>query len=387
MLSVDFCGLKLKNPVIVASATPTINVQAMRRAAASGAGALVTKSVMFPEPSGRPTGANPKPKFQLFNTPKGYDPVLTEKGGMFSFFRIEEPYPTPEMMEEMLKELKGPNGIDIPIIVSICGFTGDYDSWRQLARRMEDAGADALELNGHMWNPYSEYTDPMVAAVVKQEVDIPVIFKMMAIKESPLDTAPKLEAAGVDGITGLGTFGLDGIEIDTDSEKPWFSETTGLGGPWLRPVSLAYVSRIAQSTKNVDISGVTGIQCAEDAIKYILMGAKTVQVCGAIYARGYKVMQEIADGIEAWMKEHGYNSIEEFRGKALPYLTGTSPQDQPTRAFVTDKCKGCKMCLESCMFGALHFEDGKAIVDENCDGCGVCWSMCKYRAIEMRDYK
>lgn len=387
MLSVNYCGLELKNPVIVASATPTINVQAMRRAAASGAGALVTKSVMYPDADGRPNGANPRPKFQLFNTPTGYDPALTEKGGMFSFFRIEEPYPTPDMMEEMLKELKGPNGIDIPIIVSICGFTGDYDSWRTLARRMEDAGADALELNGHMWNPYSKYTDPMVAAVVRDEVKIPVIFKMMGVTEDPTEVAPKLEAAGVDGIAGLGTFGLDGIEIDTDAEKPWFSETTGLGGPWLRPVSLASVSRIAKATRNVDISGVTGIQCAEDAIKYILMGAKTVQVCGAIYARGYKVMQEIADGIEKWMEVHGYQSIEEFCGKALPYLTMESPEDPPVRAYVTEACKGCKMCLESCMFGALQFQDGKAFVDEKCDGCGVCWSMCKYRAIEMRNYE
>lgn len=386
MLSVDFCGLKLKNPVIVASATPSIDVQSIKRAAANGAGAVVTKSVMFPDSSGRPTGANPRPKFQLYNTPGGYDPVLTEKGGMFSFFRIEEPYPTPEKMTEMLKELKGPNGVDIPIIVSICGFTGDYESWRKLARMMEDAGADALELNGHMWNPYSRFTDPVIASVVKKEVKIPVIFKMMGVTEDPTEVAPKIVAAGADGITGLGTFGLDGIELDVEAEKPWFSETTGLGGPWLRPVSLAFVSRIANST-NVPISGVTGIQCAEDAIKYILMGASTIQVCGAIYARGYKVLQEIADGIEAWMKKKGYKNIEEFRGKALPYLTGVSPQDQPVRAYVTDKCKGCKMCLDSCMFDALHLKDGKAFADERCDGCGVCWSMCKYRAIEMREYK
>ena len=105
MLSVDFCGLKLKNPVIVASATPSITADAIKRAAENGAGAVVTKSVMFPDENGRPTGANPRPKFQLYNTPNGYDPALTEKGGMFSFFRIEEPYPTPEKMAEMLKEL------------------------------------------------------------------------------------------------------------------------------------------------------------------------------------------------------------------------------------------------------------------------------------------
>ena len=382
--SVEFCGLNLKNPVIVASATPSIDVQSIKRCAANGAGAVVTKSVMFPEENGRPTGANPKPKFQLYNTPNGYDKSLVDRGGMFSFFRIEEPYPTPEKMTEMLKELKGPNGVDIPIIVSICGFTGDYESWRKLARMMEDAGADALELNGHMWNPYSKFTDPVIASVVKNEVDIPVIFKMMGVTEDPTEVAPKVVAAGADAITGLGTFGLDGIELDVDGEKPWFTETTGLGGPWLRPVSLAFVSRIANST-NVPISGVTGIQSAEDAIKYILMGASTIQVCGAIYAEGYGVLQKIADGIEEWMEKKGYNSIEDFRGKALPFLTQESPQDTDTQAFVTDKCTGCKQCMDSCCFDAIRDVDGKAFIDEKCEGCGVCWSLCKYKAIEMRD--
>ncbi|MFR6332397.1 MAG: hypothetical protein ACLUOI_28805, partial [Eisenbergiella sp.] len=71
---------------------------------------------------------------------------------------------------------------------------------------------------------------------------------MMWVTEDPTEVAPKIVAAGADAITGLGTFGLDGIELDVEAEKPWFSETTGLGGPWLRPVSLAFVSRIANST-------------------------------------------------------------------------------------------------------------------------------------------
>lgn len=387
MLSVNFAGLELKNPLIVASGTPSINVEAIRRAEDGGAGAVVTKSVMFANENGIPMGKNPKPRFQLYNTPNGYDPRLTEKGGMFSFFRIEEPYPTPEKMAKMMEELKGPNGVKIPIIVSICGFTGKYEMWRKLARLMEDAGADALELNGHMWNPYCAYSDPTIATVVKNEVKIPVIFKMMGLTEDVPKVAPQIVAAGADAITGLGTFGLEGMEIDVENERPWFDETHGLGGPWLRAVSLAFVSKIAKST-NVPISGVTGVQGWEDAVKYILMGATTVQICGALYARGFKVFGEIAEGMEKFMKAKGYTSIEDFRGKALPKILDCSPSEkQNIRAVVTDKCTSCGMCKDSCMFGAIRYEKKTTTtITDACEACGVCWSMCPYKAIEMRNF-
>jgi dihydroorotate dehydrogenase/Pyruvate/2-oxoacid:ferredoxin oxidoreductase delta subunit len=385
MLAVDFAGLKLKNPVIVASATPSIHTEAIKRAAASGAGAVVTKSVIFADAKGIPAGNNAKPRFQLYNTPNGYDPRLTEKGGMFSFFRFQEPYPTPEKMAHMLDELKGPKGVDIPIIVSICGFTDDYESWRKLARLMEDAGADALELNGHMWNPVVKYSDPTIATVVKNEVKIPVIYKMMGATEDPATVAPRLVAAGADALTGLGTFGFRALEVDVEEEKPWMEMAHGLGGTWLRAVSLAFVSSMANAVA-VPISGVTGIQSWEDAVKYILLGAGTVQVCGAIYARGYKVLQEIADGIEAYMKRKGYSSIEDFRGKALANIAKSRASDLPIRAVVNDKCVGCGMCKDSCMFDAIRFENRITTISEECDGCGVCWSLCPYRAIEMRSF-
>ena len=138
MPAVEFVGLKLRNPVIVASATPAINVQTIKRAAAAGAGAVITKSVIFPGKDGKPAGPYPRPRFQLMNTSTGYDPDITEKGGHFSFFRYGEPYPTPEEMAEMLDTLKKPDGVDIPIIVSICGSPTDYNSWRKLAKSMED---------------------------------------------------------------------------------------------------------------------------------------------------------------------------------------------------------------------------------------------------------
>ena len=99
MKPVQYAGLPLKNPVIISSATPSITPEAIRKGALAGAAAVVTKSVIFPEKDGRPAGGYPRPRFQLFNSQKGYDPALTERGGLFSLFRLGEPYPTPDKMD------------------------------------------------------------------------------------------------------------------------------------------------------------------------------------------------------------------------------------------------------------------------------------------------
>ena len=150
MPQVNFAGLQLRNPVIVASATPSINVEAIKRAEDAGAAAVVTKSMVYPNAqTGRPAGNCLRPRFMVYNSPYGFDPALFKRDGQFSFYRSAEVYPTPDEMGKMLEELKGPKGVDIPIIISICGKPDDYEEWRRLARMAEDFGADAIELNMH----------------------------------------------------------------------------------------------------------------------------------------------------------------------------------------------------------------------------------------------
>ena len=103
MTPVNFAGLQLRNPVIVASATPSINAEAIRRAADAGAGAVVTKSVVVPnKDTGLPGGQCYRPRFMVYNSPQGFDPALFRKDGQFSFYRSAELYPTPEEMKYMI---------------------------------------------------------------------------------------------------------------------------------------------------------------------------------------------------------------------------------------------------------------------------------------------
>jgi len=383
MLNVNYAGMMLKNPVIVASATPSINANCIKKAADAGAGAIVTKSVIFPDKNGKPAGSYPRPRFMLMNNSSGYDPNITEKGGFYSLFRLGEPYPTPDEMIAILKEVKNSDCADCPIIVSICAPAGDYDSWIKLAKLMENAGADALELNMHCW-PAIKTANPLIVKAVKDNVKIPVIPKLMAINDNPEVIGPQVELAGADAIAGLGTFGFGGLEIDIKNKSPYLGTFHGLGGSWLRPVSLAYMAKISQKT-SIPLSGVTGVQTWEDAVKYILVGASTVQICGAIYARGYKVIKEITDGIEKYMRNNDYESIEDFRGKALENIKVPEYAPPVKAKVLKDKCIGCRKCQDVCLFDAISIGgDKKAVIDSNkCDGCGICWSLCPSKAIEM----
>lgn len=382
MPEVKFAGLTLRNPVIAASATPTISAKHLKKASDAGAGAVVTKSVVFPDKSGKPAGSYARPRFMLMNTSRGYDPAITNKAGLFSLFRIGEPYPTPDEMAREMELAKKPGYLDVPVIVSICGPPGDYEAWAKLAKHMEDAGADALELNMHCI-PVIKYTDPLIVKAVKDAVKIPVIVKLMALNDNPEEVGPKVVLAGADAITSMGTFGFSCLEIDVEEQRPFLGTIHGGGGTWLRAVSLAYMAKLAGKV-SVPLSGVTGVLTWEDAVKYVLVGATTVQVCGAIYARGYKVLREIADGIDQYMASHGYKSIEDFRGNALRKI-GAPEYAPPVRAQVSaDLCVGCGECIESCLFDALTMKDGVATVDiSKCDGCGICWSLCPNKAISM----
>ena len=384
MSGYNYAGLQLKNPVIVASATPSITVVTITRAAEPGAGAIVTKSVIFPDKNGRPAGGWARPRFQLCNSSNGFNPALYKKNGMFSLFRLGEPYPTPDEMARMLDTIRRGGRVTVPIVVSICGDPKDYETWRELARLMTEAGADAIELNMHAY-PEHHYTDPLYVAAAKSGTKLPVQCKMMAINDSPEEYGPKIEMMGADGITALGTFGFRSIEIDIDSQRPTMETYHGMGGSWLRAVSLAYISGLAKTT-HIPLSGVTGIQCADDAIKYILLGASTVQICAAIYAQGYGVIGELNAGIERYMKEKGYKSIDDFRGAALKNIKPLE-YAPPVRARVNaDKCVGCGQCVNLCMFDALSLKDKKAVISEKCDGCGLCQSYCPAKAIELYRY-
>jgi len=178
------------------------------------------------------------------------------------------------------------------------------------------------------------------------------------------------------------------MEIDVEAPRILTQPSYyGAGGPWYRPVSLAFVSRLAKTVK-IPVLGVTGVVTWKDAVKYIMVGAAAVQVCAAIYAKGYRVLGEIARGIEDFMRRKGYQRIDDFRGSILkeivpPWKLEWGP---PIKATVEEaSCDGCGDCVESCFYGAISLEENLASIDsDKCDGCGLCVWVCPSKAVAMQ---
>jgi len=395
MLEVEYAGLKLRNPIIVASATPTINYDNWKRCEAAGAGAFVPKSVIFSKKlaegqkftPGQRTGFNPRPRFKIVNKDDtSFDPNLAKRGAFFYLLSSGERYPLPE---EFAREIeRGKKEISIPIIASICGAEKQYEEWAKLAKIVESAGADAIELNMHHM-PVNNYTDPEVLRTVKQAVKIPVIGKTMAPWENPVEQCKKLEAAGADAISTMGHIRFRGLDIDPEEEKiPLSPIFLGVSGPIYAPLALAIVAQTAMVAK-VPISGVSGVMSWRGVVKNILAGATTVQVCTTLYQDGYGAIGKMLQGLEDFMKRKGYKSIHDFRGKILKTMVPPTavPDEPPIKAAVDEEtCIGCGNCSEVCFYSAIGMKDDLASIDQmKCDGCGLCVSICPVKAIAMKD--
>lgn len=387
----SFVGLELKNPIIAASATSTWNLESMLKAEKAGAGAVVTKSVGYHSKNESRFVGHPRPRYRLVNKGCSWDPALDKEGAFFSLYRLGE-MQAPEEPEEYAEVIRAAkDALTIPVIVSLANvWVPPYKEWAKTAKIMEKAGADALELDLSA-HPMPKATDPNIVRAVRDAVGIPVIAKLMIGSEDPTEIGPRIEKAGADAICAIGTGPGLCLEVDVASEQfvlqPSFLAT---GGPWYRPIGLAFIARLARSV-DIPLSGVTGVVTWEDAAKYILLGATTVQVCAAIYAHGYGVLGRIADGLDGYMREKGYSSVEAFRGKLLGQLVPRWDDlelDPPVFAAVNARqCTLCGRCIDTCMYDAISLaRNGMSIQIDGgkCDGCGLCVSRCLAGALSMR---
>ncbi len=390
-LSVEVCGVRFKNPVLVSSATPTKNAVFMKKAFDAEAGGVVAKSVTT-EPL---LQKYVRPRFTVLHK-KGWPDVYSNYS--CEFLSTHEPE---EWIQEIKKTRQNATASNAVLVVSIVGRT--LAEWGTLAKTMQDAGADMLELDLGCPHPrelkYKSSSeigqDPESAALVTKAVldatNIPVFVKLTPEAVNPVIVAKAVEKVGADGITAINRY--PALEVDVETGRPLLHSTfAGVGGPWMRPITLKWIAKLSKEVK-IPISATNGIFTWKDAVKCIMCGASTVQLCTSIMygAKGYRVVTEIVRGIEDYMDRKGYRSIEDLRGLTLKQLLTFETVDRENKAWsVVDdqKCVGCKLCLNWCFYEAITFKpkNGKALadIDQNkCDGCGLCASLCPKEAIAM----
>jgi dihydroorotate dehydrogenase (fumarate) len=325
----------LRSPIIAGSAGITKDAERIRRAEDNGAGAAVMKSLFEVEVS----RTSPTPRFKVLQHNLDRHRTFT----LYSYEQASEW--GPEEHAEEVRRIK--ERVSIPLIVSVaCIIEG---AWESYSKMMEEAGADALELNvscphGSITFYGGEVEKSILDAVriVRESVRIPVIVKLSPQLTSPLGIVRKLEEMGVDGVTIFNR--MTGIEIDVESESPIMHHSyAGHGGPWAIQYPLRWISEISPQVK-IDISSSGGVSSGEDVVKYILAGATTVQVCTAIVMNGYPIIRELTRGLTSFMERKGYATLDDFRGKVCSRIVDGKRVDrrQKVKARIVRKIAPCE---------------------------------------------
>jgi dihydroorotate dehydrogenase (fumarate) len=289
-------GLKLRNPIIVSSSDLTKTSEGILRCYEAGAGAVVLKSI-FEEQFQELEGVSEQ-EYSIY--PEAMD--YFRSGGLLEY--------APQTVSGVIEEVK--NKLDIPVIASINCQSPKL--WPSYARQLQEAGADGLELNIYFLpldldTPGSKYEESHVQILkaVKEAVSIPVSVKLMSQVTSVPNMGKKLVDGGCDALVLFNWF----VEPDIDTRNLKTKNIIGRGNFFH---SLKWVALLARRV-DCDLASSGGVNQTEDVIKQILAGASAVQVCTLFYQKGLKVIQDILKGIEEWMDQHKYASIDDLKGE------------------------------------------------------------------------
>jgi dihydropyrimidine dehydrogenase (NAD+) subunit PreA len=245
------------------------------------------------------------------------------------------------------------------------------EAWHEIVARSEDAGADGLELNfgcphgmsergmGSAVGQVPEYTE-MITAWVKEKARTPVLVKLTPNITDIRTVARAAKRGGANGLSAINTINsITGIDLDTLTPRPNVdgkSSHGGYCGPAVKPIALNMVQQVmADPESALPLSGIGGISSWRDAAEFILLGCGTVQVCTAAMHFGYRIVEDMAEGLENWMREKKFNSIQEFRGLSLPRVTEWKHLNLNYKivAHINEqKCIGCDLCYIACWDGA-----------------------------------
>lgn len=297
-LHVKYAGLNLRNPLIVSSSGLTSSLERIRKLYNLGAGAIVLKS-LFEEQIKFETGALSEGS----DYPEAYDYVrnYTRENSVAEYLNL-------------IRDAK--RAVHIPIIASInCISAGE---WIDFAKKIEEAGADAIELNVYFLPNNKEksageyekiYFD--LLSSVKALVQIPVILKIGQQFTNLTHLVNQLYFRKADGVVLFNRFYAPDIDLDDMT----FSSADVLSSPSDLRNTFRWVGITSSSVPNIHISASTGVHSGEAVVKLLLAGAQTVQVCSVLYKNGMDYLTEMIDKLESWMLKNSYKTVEEFRGK------------------------------------------------------------------------
>src|SRR6266851_1030538 len=367
-LSVNFAGIKSPNPFWLASAPPTNCGEQVMRAFDAGWGGAVWKTIGVP----------------ITNVSSRYSSIDWNGQRMMGFNNIELISDRPiEVNLQEITEVK--KRYPKHALIASLMVESTLEAWHTIVQQAEDAGADGLELNfgcphgmsergmGSAVGQVPEYAE-MITAWVKEKARTPVIVKLTPNISDIRVVARAAKRGGADALSAINTINsITGIDLDTFTPSPDVdgkSSHGGYCGPAVKPIALNMVQQVMSDPEAMlPLSGIGGVATWKDAAEFILLGSGTVQVCTAAMHYGYRIVEDMIDGLENWMSEKGFRTIEDFRGLSLPKVTEWKHLNLNYKIVARideAKCIGCDLCYTACWDGAhqcIHLDRVSGPVD------------------------
>ncbi|MDG2143940.1 MAG: NAD-dependent dihydropyrimidine dehydrogenase subunit PreA [Planctomycetota bacterium] len=323
-LSIEVNGIRFPNPFVLASGPPGTNARVIKRSFELGWGGIVCKTISLEHSKVH----NTVPRYAKLTDPENKKKVIG-----FQNIELISDRPFDTWLEELAECKEAyPDRVLIASIMEEC----EKDRWVEIVERTQATGVDALELNLSCPHGLPERKmgaamgqDPELVEKVtrwaKDAATIPVWSKMTPNVTDPAVPATAAVRGGADGISAINTIlCVIGVNLETLRPMPTVEGYTvpgGYSGRAVLPIALRHVMEIARSCPNVPVSGMGGVESAEDALQHMLLGASTVQVCTGAMLKGYEMIAELCEGLEAFMEKHEMNSVSEIVGKSLPYFS------------------------------------------------------------------
>lgn len=322
-LSTTVNGIRFDNPFLLGSGPPGTNAKVIAKSYDLGWGGVVCKTFSLDA------------SLVINTTPRYAKHLGRESKEVIGFQNIELISDRPfETWIDELRQLK--KEYPHKVLVASIMEEGRREAWHEIVKRTQETGVDAFELNlscphglpeRRMGMAMGEDPDLVreVVGWVKEVARIPVWAKMTPNVGAPSLPAKAAVEAGADGISAINTIlSVTGVDLRTLRPLPTVEGYTvpgGYSGQAVRPIALRQIMEIARACPGTPISGMGGIETGWDAAQFFLLGSHTVQVCTGAMLRGYEVITELQEELLRFMGEHGFESIEDFRGKSLAYFT------------------------------------------------------------------
>jgi dihydropyrimidine dehydrogenase (NAD+) subunit PreA len=397
-LSVQFAGIKSPNPFWLASAPPSNSGAQVHRAFEAGWGGAVWKTIGPP----------------VLNVSNRYGALDYGGQKMVAINNVELISDRP--LDVNLREIADVKRAwpDRAVIVSAM-VESKRASWHDIIRRIEDTGADGVELNygcphgmsergmGSAVGQVPEYCE-QITAWVMEVARVPVVVKLTPNVTSIVPPARAAVAAGASGLSLINTVNsIIGVDLDTLEITPNIGGKGGHGGyagPAVKPIALNMLSALGVDDvvmrSRLPISGMGGITTWRDAAEFLLLGASSLQVCTAVMHYGFRIIEDLCDGLSNWMDSKGFTSVDQLVGRSLHRIADFGEFDLSFRSVAridAEKCIKCNLCYVACndaahqcidLVGANGGRPQPVVRENDCVGCRLCHNICPVeRCIEM----